>query len=65
MKEIEDRLEGLSFKRCNNCYLVNLKHVSSVDRDEIRVGGDRLKISRPRRKEFLQSLANYVGGIRL
>ncbi len=65
MKEIEDRLGGLSFKRCNNCYLVNLKHVSSVDRDEIRVGGDRLKISRPRRKEFLQSLANYMGGIRL
>lgn len=65
MKEIEDRLEGLSFKRCNNCYLVNLKHVSSVDRDEIRVGGEQLKISRPRRKEFLQSLANYMGGIRL
>jgi DNA-binding LytR/AlgR family response regulator len=63
LKEIEKKLEGLSFKRCNNCYLVNLKYVDGVDRDDILIGGDRLKISRPRKKEFLQSLANYMGGI--
>ena len=65
MKQIEDRLEGLSFKRCNNCYLVNLKYVSCVNRDDIKVGEDWLKISRPRKKEFLQALANYMGGIDL
>lgn len=63
MKEIEDRLSGLSFKRCNNCYLVNLKYVSCVNKDDLKVGDDWLKISRPRKKEFLQSLANYMGGI--
>lgn len=65
MKQIEDRLAGLSFKRCNNCYLVNLKYVSCVNRDDIKVGEDWLKISRPRKKEFLQALANYMGGIDL
>jgi DNA-binding LytR/AlgR family response regulator len=63
LKELEEKLEGLSFKRCNNCYLVNLKHVECVNKDDIKVGGDWLKISRPRKREFLQSLANYMGGI--
>ncbi len=63
MKEVEDKLAGLSFKRCNNCYLVNLKYVSAVNKDELQVGGEWLKMSRPRKKEFLQSLANYMGGV--
>lgn len=63
MKELEDKLEGLSFKKCNNCYLVHLKYVDSVDKDEVTIGGERLRISRPRKKEFLQALANYMGGI--
>lgn len=65
LKELEEKLEGLSFKRCNHCYLVNLKHVKSVRKEEILVGGDWLKISRPRKKEFLQSLANYMGGFQV
>lgn len=64
LKDVEHRLEGLSFKRCNHCYLVNLQHVSSVNRqDEVKVGDVWLKISRPRKKDFLQSLADYMGGI--
>lgn len=65
LKELEEKLAGLSFKRCNNCYLVNLKYVNGVDKDDVKVGEDWLKISRPRKKEFLQALANYLGGIRL
>ncbi len=63
MKELEEKLTDLSFQRCNNCYLVNLKYVDGVERDEVCIQGDRLKISRPRKKEFLQALANYIGGI--
>lgn len=63
LKDLEDALKGLSFKRCNNCYLVNLKYVDGVDKEDIQIAGERLKISRPRRKEFLQSLANYLGGV--
>lgn len=63
MKEAEDKLTALSFKRCNNCYLINLKYVDCVNKDEIQIAGEWLKISRPRKKEFLQALANYMGGI--
>lgn len=63
LKELEQKVEGLSFKRCNNCYLVNLKYVDGVEKDDLLIRGTRLKISRPRKKEFLRSLANYMGGI--
>lgn len=63
LKKLEEKLSGLSFKRCNNCYLVNLKYVTSVNRDDLEIAGNWLKISRPRKKEFLQSLANYMGGV--
>lgn len=63
LKDIEDNLKDLSFKRCNNCYLVNLRYVNAVRKDETLVGKDWLKISRPRKKEFLQALANYMGGV--
>ncbi len=65
LRELENNLEGLSFKRCNNCYLINLKYVDLVNKDELQIAGEWLKISRPRKKEFLQSLANYLGGVRL
>jgi len=65
LKELEGKLKGLSFKRCNNCYLVNLKYVESINKDDVKVGGEWLKISRPKKKEFLQSLGNYMGGAKL
>ncbi len=65
LKDLEENLGGLSFERCNNCYLVNLKYVDSVSKDDVKINGAWLKISRSRKKEFLQSLANYMGGIRL
>lgn len=62
ISELEEKLKGLSFAKCNQCYLINLKHVRAVKKDDVNVGGDWLKISRPRKKAFLQSLANYMGG---
>lgn len=63
LRELEEKVEGLSFKRCNQCYLVNLKHVSAVQKDDIRIGQEWIRISRPRKKAFLQSLASYMGGV--
>ena len=47
------------FARCNQCYLVNLRHVDGVQEDCVQVGGDTLKISRARKKEFMQNLSDY------
>lgn len=62
MVELEKTLSGKGFSRCNNCYLVNLAHVVKVLGNEVYVGNVPLLISRPRRKVFLQSLTDYLGG---
>lgn len=64
IKELEEQLKHLPFSRCNNSYLINLKFVESVVKDEVKVGKDWIKISRGRKKIFLQDLANYMGGIK-
>ena len=61
--EVENILIAAGFFRCNRCYLVNLKYVSSVtDNDVVMGGGQQLQISRNRRKEFLDALADYLCG---
>lgn len=62
LREVERELEGEPFVRCNSCYLVNLRHVSAVKQDFVRVGGRELKVSRPRKRQFLQELSDYYGG---
>lgn len=61
MKNMEQRLIEDDFFRCNNCYLVNLKHVTGIEKNIAKVGRYDLQISRPRKKEFLESLTNYIG----
>ena len=60
--KFEEELRAANFVRCNTSFLVNLKYVQTVRKDEVVVGGDALPISRSRRKEFLEALARYKGG---
>lgn len=64
MCDVEAELPPDTFSRCNVGYLVSLPHVSGVEGDEVVIGGDRLKISRPRRKDFLADLARHFGSVR-
>jgi DNA-binding LytR/AlgR family response regulator len=63
LKAFDSRLADKGFFRSNNCYLVNLRHVTGVNATSCAMlGGAELQISRPRRRAFLQSLADHVGG---
>lgn len=62
LDDLEKTLEGKGFFRCNRCYLVNLRYVTSVEGEDLVVAGDRLKIARPRKKEFMKAFAAYYGG---
>lgn len=62
LKRIEEELKESSFFRCNNCFLVNLDEVKGVVDDFVIVNDTELKISRPRKKEFLEALAKHFGG---
>ena len=62
LSKFEEELKTADFVRCNTSYLVNLKYVQTVRKDEVVVGGAALPISRSRRKAFLEALARYKGG---
>ncbi|WEV46820.1 LytTR family DNA-binding domain-containing protein [Bifidobacterium sp. ESL0690] len=63
LKELETQLDGHDFFRSNSCYLVNLRHVTGIeDQDCIMSNGERLRISRPRKKAFVAALASYING---
>lgn len=63
MKLVEKTLSKNQFFRCNSGYLVNLKHISKVAGNEvIIVNGDRLVISRARKKEFLERIHKFYMG---
>lgn len=62
LREVEEKLLPYHFLRCNNCYLVNLRHIRSVQDNTVVAGTDTLPISRPKKKSFLDGLTKYLGG---
>lgn len=58
---IENSLCGFGFVRCNSCYLVNLRYVSSIKDFILEMDDDKLQISRARKKIVLQEMAKYLG----
>ncbi len=62
MKKAQESLFEYDFELCNNCYLVNLSFVKNVRQFIVKVGNEELKISRPKKKSFMEALNNYIGG---
>lgn len=63
MKKMEEKLEGMNFSRGNNGYLINLQHVDSVEDGCAVVRGEKLPLSRARRKGFMEDLTAYWGDV--
>lgn len=61
MRETEQTMQSYGFFRCNNCYLVNLKHVESIGESVCHVGTETIQVSRPRKKAFMNALVRSVG----
>lgn len=61
MKEIQEKLRDEHFFRGNKGYLINLAHVDRVVEGCAVVAGEELVLSRGRRKEFMEALAEYWG----
>ena len=62
LQKAEKELAPYHFARCNQCYLVNLRHVTGVQNDFVQIGKEQLEISRRQRVAFLAAVAAYVGG---
>lgn len=61
LKKIESDLRSKNFSRCNNCYLVNLRHIKEVYPSYLVVGKHEIQISRRRKKTLMEELTNYLG----
>ena len=62
LREAEKKFASFCFARTGNSYIVNLAHVEQVDGEIVTVHGEKIKISRSRRQEFLFALAAFFGG---
>ena len=61
LKSIEENLDQQLFSRCNNCYLVNLNYVESIDKNMVILTNNKeLLISRNRRKPFLDDFTVFL-----
>lgn len=62
LNELENKLKGKGFLRCNKCYLVNQKYIAAVQGYTLVMAqGEELQISRLRKKTFMNELAETMG----
>jgi len=62
LSELERSLNSRHFMRCNSCYLVNPRFITFVKGlDIVMRNGITLKISQPKRRQFMNELTNYLG----
>lgn len=64
LKDVEEALYPFGFRRCNHCYIVNMRYVTEVRENSIVLGpeAEELQISRSKKKAFLGELSKYWGG---
>lgn len=63
LREAETALPAAQFARCNASFLVNLRHVKAIEKENVVVGDERVKMSRGKRLEFMERFTRYLGGM--
>ena len=62
IKALEEELRNDGFARCSQGHLVNLRCADAIEKDSLRLtSGERIPISRNRKKAFLQAFLSYWG----
>ena len=62
MKEVEKQLADKGFVRCHTSYIVSLFYVKGIKKLDIELmTGETIPVSQPKRKEFMERLADYWG----
>lgn len=61
MQAMEDILSDERFFRVHVGCLINLEYVRSVEKSSVFIGQFEVPISKHRKKEFMDALANYMG----
>lgn len=62
MKEMEEKIKEYGFSRNHSSYIVNLFYVENIEKMDVKLStGERLPISKTKKKEFMERLAEYWG----
>lgn len=61
IKTMEEELSGKYFFRCAQAFIVNMREITSVQKDTVRIRDTVIPVSRSRRKEFLMAMAELMG----
>ena len=62
LSQYEKLLRKAHFARPSTSFLVNLKYVRQIKKDEVLLSSRSIPLSRSKRTEFLAALAQYKGG---
>lgn len=60
LKDLEGTMEPNGFFRCGKGYLVNMRQVDGISGNDCLLSGERIPISRARKKEFMERLIGYM-----
>lgn len=61
LRNYEEKLEKHGFSKCDKSFLINLSYVDDIIENEVIVGGENIKISRTRKKQFVEDYVNFLG----
>ena len=60
MHEVEELLRGFGFYRCGKGYIINLDKIDSFSDGICRIGSYNVPVSRAKKKEFMNVLADHM-----
>ena len=64
MKDMESKIVSYGFSRNHSSYIVNLFYVENIEKNEVKLStGERLPISKTKKKEFMEDIAEYWGNL--
>ena len=63
LNQAETELPPSLFARCGGSFLVNLRHVKGIEKQDVLVGAEWVKLSRGKRLEFMEKFSRYLGGM--
>ncbi len=59
--KLEKELGSVNFFRCNKCYLINLRFVTGIDKDDVLLGDKNIPVSRAKKSDLKKALVTYMG----
>ena len=60
MQSIVKNLNSEFFAQCSVCYLVNMNHVKSLEKNIVYLGSDELPLSRNYKRSFTDKFMDYM-----